>query len=270
MEIIQAPSQLVLPWGNGDSTKTNPVPVPSQIGITPGAASWTDGFPPLCATAVTSGGVPPAKADMNGGLFQMSAVDVWMCAGAGFLQNSSFATAIGGYPIGARVLRADYLGYWQSIVDNNTSNPDAGGAGWVSDGGWSLQSGTIASPLPLSSGITIPANTLQLGSVLRLTAIASTGAGSSSTAGINVGSSALLPPVTFGPSAGFLVDVVMVCNGIGTSGGLESTVTYSIVSGTLVSLKSNITPLDTTSPIVIAGNVTNIAFWGPGRLTVVV
>ena len=58
--------------------------MPSQISVTPGAASFTDGFPPLCATPVTSGGVPPAKADMNGVLYELSNVDLWMSAGAGF------------------------------------------------------------------------------------------------------------------------------------------------------------------------------------------
>jgi hypothetical protein len=139
MLLASAPAQLVLPWGNGDSSKTNPIPVPSQIGVLPGAASWTDGFPPLCAMPVTSGGVPPAKADMNGGLFQMSAVDVWMCAGGGFPYSATFSAAIGGYPLGARVLMASGLGYWRSVVDGNTTNPDTGGAGWVQDSGFRLQ-----------------------------------------------------------------------------------------------------------------------------------
>jgi hypothetical protein len=135
MLLASAPTQLVLPWGNGDSLKTSPIPVPSQIGVTPGAASWTDGFPPLCATPVTSGGVPPAKADMNGGLYQMSAIDVWVCAGGGFPYKSAFSTAIGGYPQGARVLMAGGLGYWRSLVDNNTVNPNTipYGATWLQE-----------------------------------------------------------------------------------------------------------------------------------------
>lgn len=133
MQLSAAPTQLVLPWGYGDSSKTNPIPVPSQIGITPGAASWTDGYPPLCATPVTSGGIPPAKADLNGGLFEMSAVDVWMCAGAGFPYSSAFSSAIGGYPKGARVFMSSGLGYWRSTTDNNVTDPDTGGAGWVPD-----------------------------------------------------------------------------------------------------------------------------------------
>lgn len=133
MELSGAPTQLVTPWGNGDATKTNPVPVASQQGVKPGAASWTDGFPPLCAEPATSGGIPPAKSDMNGGLYQMSAVDVWMCAGGSFPYSSSFSTAIGGYPKGARVFMASGLGYWISTADSNATDPDTGGAGWIAE-----------------------------------------------------------------------------------------------------------------------------------------
>lgn len=131
MQLSSAPSQLVLPWANG-GTK-NSIPVPSQIPITPGAASWTDGYPPLTSIDPASGGVPPARADLNGGLFSMSAVDVWMSAGAGFPYSSAFSTAVGGYPQGSRVLRATGYGYWLSTVDNNVTDPDTGGAGWIPD-----------------------------------------------------------------------------------------------------------------------------------------
>lgn len=134
MILSSAPEQIVLPWANSDSSKTNPIPVSSQIGVTPGAASWTDGFPPLCATPLASGGIPPAKPDMNGGLFQMSAIDVWMCAGAGFPYDATFSAAIGGYPLGARVVTAGGPGYyWRNTVDGNTAAPNTPASGWVPD-----------------------------------------------------------------------------------------------------------------------------------------
>lgn len=131
MLLASAPVQIQLPFANGDGGKTNPVPVPSQIGITPGAASFTDGFPPLCATPVSSGGIPPAKADMDGILFMLSGVDRWSSAGAGFQYNAGYSAAIGGYPQGARVLNAAGTGYWLSLVDNNVTDPDTGGGGWI-------------------------------------------------------------------------------------------------------------------------------------------
>ena len=56
----------------------NPLPVPSQIGISNGRASFTDGFPPWCFSA---GGYPWGQ-DFNGLLFMISAWDQWQNAGA--------------------------------------------------------------------------------------------------------------------------------------------------------------------------------------------
>jgi hypothetical protein len=133
MQLSDAPVQIQLPFANGDGSKTNPVPVPSQISITPGAASFTDGFPPLCATPVSSGGIPPSKADMDGILFMLSGLDRWGSAGAGFPFSSVYATAIGGYPKGARVLNAAGSDYWLNTLDNNSTNPDTGSVptGWI-------------------------------------------------------------------------------------------------------------------------------------------
>jgi hypothetical protein len=133
MQLSNAPNKLVLPFANGGSKNT--IPVPSQIGSTPGAASYTDGFPPLTMTAVSAGGVPPSGLDFNGVLFAMSAADVWYNAGAGFPYDAAFSATIGGYPKGARVLQASGLGYWFCTVDNNLTNPDTGGSGWVTEGG---------------------------------------------------------------------------------------------------------------------------------------
>ena len=47
---------------------------PSLVGKNDGAASYTDGFPPLNFTPVAAGGVPPYGADMNGILKQMTAM----------------------------------------------------------------------------------------------------------------------------------------------------------------------------------------------------
>ncbi|KAA1174648.1 hypothetical protein FP026_29625, partial [Rhizobium tropici] len=42
------------------------IPQASQIGITNGAASLTDGFPPLTFLPVGAGGTPPWGQDFNG------------------------------------------------------------------------------------------------------------------------------------------------------------------------------------------------------------
>lgn len=129
MQASNAPSKSAVPFAQSGTKNT--IPVASQIGVTPGAASFTDGFPPLTMTPLAAGGVPPYGADFNGILNFLSAAVRWAQAGGGYPYDGAFSTAVGGYPRGARVLSADGTGAWRSISDNNTTDPDAGGAGWV-------------------------------------------------------------------------------------------------------------------------------------------
>jgi hypothetical protein len=131
MQSSDKPNKFNIPFASGGSKRT--IPQASQIGITDGAASLTDGFPPLTFTPVSAGGKGPSGLDFNGLLNQMTAADRWAMAGGGYAWDSAFSTAIGGYPKGARVLKSDGSGYWQSTTENNITNPDTGGAGWISD-----------------------------------------------------------------------------------------------------------------------------------------
>lgn len=127
------PAKFNIPWGNaagGGFIRT--IPQASQIGVQDGAASLTDGFPPLNFTPVASGGVPPFGQDMNGILKQITQWSQWYSAGGPRKWDSAFSSAVGGYPIGAIVDSAITLGIlWLSTADNNTSNPDAGGTNWL-------------------------------------------------------------------------------------------------------------------------------------------
>lgn len=130
MELTNAPAKIVLAFAaDGDK---NVIPVPSQIPITPGAASYTTGFPPLTMVDPSEGGVGPSGLDFNGILNATSAIDLWMSAGGVFLYDATFSAAVGGYPKGALLQQASGGGLWISTVDNNTTDPDSGGAGWVS------------------------------------------------------------------------------------------------------------------------------------------
>jgi hypothetical protein len=121
-----------VPFGNSAGAGfIRTIPVASQIGITPGAASLTDGFPPLTFSPVSAGGVPPFGQDMNGILNEVTANLQWYQAGGTPVYNSAFSAAIGGYPNGAILQSANGFGLWRSTVDNNLTNPDTGGAGWV-------------------------------------------------------------------------------------------------------------------------------------------
>lgn len=136
MQLTNTPAKLVLPFANAGAKNT--IPTASQIGITAGAASLVDGFPPLTRTPIAAGGVPPSGLDMNGILFELSAILRWANAGGGYAYDAAFATDsnVGGYPKGARIMRSDGLGYWFNTVENNTTDPEAAGAaaaGWVPD-----------------------------------------------------------------------------------------------------------------------------------------
>ena len=132
MQSVNAPSKLTLAFAASGAKNT--IPVPSQIPVTPGAASYTDGFPPLTMTPVNAGGVPPSGKDFNGVFHDLSAVLMWLNAGGTFGFDAGFATAVGGYPSGALVAKASGDGFWRCTADNNSNNPDTGGTGWVSFG----------------------------------------------------------------------------------------------------------------------------------------
>lgn len=159
MQSSNAPSKIVLPFAeNGNK---NIIPVDSQIGITAGAASLEDGFPPLTMTPVAAGGVPPSGLDMNGILNEVSAIVRWANAGGGYAYDSDFATDanVGGYPKGARVMRSDGTGYWFNTAENNVTDPESAGAaaaGWVPD----YQSGATAISM---SGSSVTLTELQYG-----------------------------------------------------------------------------------------------------------
>lgn len=139
MQLSNIPAKLLLAFAAAGGR--NAIPVASQISTTPGAASFTDGFPPLTRTPIVAGGVPPSGLDMNGILYELSALLQWLNAGGGFPYDATFATDtnVNGYPKGARVMRSDGSGYWLNTVDGNEVDPEsvtvgqAAAAGWVPD-----------------------------------------------------------------------------------------------------------------------------------------
>ncbi len=128
MQNSSAPIKFEIPFANAGTANT--IPIPSQIGITTGAASLTDGFPPITFTPLSSGGQPPFGADMNGILKALSAGVRWANAGGVYSTDSTFQAGIGGYPKGAIVANSSFDVLFQSTTENNTNYPDAGGAGW--------------------------------------------------------------------------------------------------------------------------------------------
>lgn len=146
MQSSNIPTKIPVPFANAAGPSyVNTIPVNSQIGIVNGRASLTDGFPPLTFTPIASGGVPPFGSDMNGILKEITTIQQWQEAGGFFVYDSAFSTTIGGYPKGAILQSANNAGLWLSTAENNTSNPDTGGAGWTSLAFEGSQSVTVTS-----------------------------------------------------------------------------------------------------------------------------
>ena len=136
MQYSNAPIKLPAIWGfNAKSPYINPIPVPSQQSVANGRASFADGFPPNCFIPEAAGGAGPFGGDFNGIFQQITAGLQFTQAGVIYPYDSNFQSIIGGYPNTAIVGSVTKPGWlWQSTVDNNMTNPDQGGAGWISLG----------------------------------------------------------------------------------------------------------------------------------------
>lgn len=133
MKYTDIPTKFVIPFADSAGAGyTREVPTDSQIGIHDGWASLETGFPPLNFLPIGAGGVPPFGQDMNGLMNQATAWNRWQGAGSPLKYDAGFQTDIGGYPKGAMLAQAANNGqFWISNVDDNTSNPDTGGANWI-------------------------------------------------------------------------------------------------------------------------------------------
>jgi hypothetical protein len=134
MKQTNIPPKFNIPWANGVSNPSYIRTVPDASSGVPGQASLQTGFPPETFVSVAAGGKPPWGADYNGVFKQITNLLIWAMAGGPMFYDATFSTAIGGYPAGAVLTQASGPtgSYWISLVDNNTSNPDGGGANWGS------------------------------------------------------------------------------------------------------------------------------------------
>lgn len=134
MKAVDIPDKFPIVWGaDAGGSYIRPIPEASQIGIEGGAASLTDGFPPLNFTPRSAGGVPPFGEDMNGILQQITAWSQWQNAGATVAFDAGFAADIDGYPAGAVLKSTQENGLlWYNLEDDNSTDPDgATPSNWV-------------------------------------------------------------------------------------------------------------------------------------------
>ena len=96
-----------------------------------GLASFDLGFPAATMTDPTLGGVPMSGPDMNGILNAISAYAAALQCGQFQPYDAGVSAAIGGYALGALLMKADGSGLWLSLVTDNVTDPDTGGAGWT-------------------------------------------------------------------------------------------------------------------------------------------
>lgn len=128
------PAIIIEPFGkNAAGIYINlPIPVPSQAAIGNNIASFDDGFPVATFLNTESGGRPPQGADFNGLLYMITAYLAYLQSGQLFQYDAAASAAFGGYPKGALLANAAGTGFWLSAVAANVTNPDTGGAGWIS------------------------------------------------------------------------------------------------------------------------------------------
>jgi hypothetical protein len=126
------PYKFAEPWATaaGGSYITNPIPTTS-VG---GNAGQDLGFPPITMQPPASGGIPPEGPDFNGLEFYNTSWLRWVQAGGAIPYDATFQSNVGGYPSGARVNSAVAANViWRSTTDDNVTDPDTEGAGWVND-----------------------------------------------------------------------------------------------------------------------------------------
>lgn len=123
---ISPPVQITVPFATSGLKNT----IPATTNNVTGTAGYDAGFGSINMTPKTAGGIPPYGQDVNGIFYDVTLAIRFLEAGGSFPYSSAFSTAVGGYPIGAIVSRTDSTGLWRNTSANNTTDPEAGGAGW--------------------------------------------------------------------------------------------------------------------------------------------
>lgn len=133
MKTSDLPVKFPVPFGaSSDSGDIRQIPLTTTD---PTAASLQAGFPPATFTPVGAGGSPPDGRDFQGLFNQDTAWARWFSAGGPIPYDATFQAAVGGYPKGSIIqtaLAASFGTFYYCLVDDNVTNPDAGGAGWQS------------------------------------------------------------------------------------------------------------------------------------------
>lgn len=123
---ISTPDQIITPWASTGLKDA----IPQTADPVNGRAGYDQGFPAINMAPKAAGGIPPFGQDFNGIFYDLTLAMQYLQAGGSFPYDGAWASAVGGYPIGALVSRSDSSGLWRNTSANNTTDPEAGGAGW--------------------------------------------------------------------------------------------------------------------------------------------
>lgn len=103
--------------------------IPETTGAQPQNATMDEGFPAITQQPISTGGIPPERADFNGILYALSDNISHINKGLAYSFDTAFATKIGGYPLHAELVMADGTRVVSTIA-NNMNNPDVDLTGW--------------------------------------------------------------------------------------------------------------------------------------------
>ena len=138
MQGLTQPTLLLKPFA--ESGDKNSIPVTNSDVSNPQKADLTNGFPAITSERPENGGLPPERKDINGLGYLTTTYDFFYQAGGTFTFNATVSSAIGGYPLGARLWYTDGNGattVLRSTKDNNTDNfvstPSYIGTSWVQE-----------------------------------------------------------------------------------------------------------------------------------------
>lgn len=128
MKLTDAPKKQPVPFGVNGLRENLPNTTPAGDNT----ASYNSGFPPITMTLKSAGGLPPKGQDMNQILYELSSLSRWASAGAFNKYDSTFATAVGGYPKQSIIVSDDGATLFISTIDDNLNNPNSVSTGWIS------------------------------------------------------------------------------------------------------------------------------------------
>lgn len=147
---VTEPSKILTPWAASGLKNA----IPDASDPVTGKAGYDQGFPAINMTAKEAGGIPPFGQDFNGIFFDVTKILQYMQAGGHPTYSATLSTSIGGYPLGAMLAKSSGLGFWRNTTANNVTNPDAGGAGWVSDSVGNYANATVVTAASTSLAVT--------------------------------------------------------------------------------------------------------------------